>query len=245
MKAPLATKGLRWGYAGALSIGPLDLELGAGGHVAVVGPNGAGKSTLLRTLVGELSALEGEIALGGRSTSGLSSTERARRVAFLAQNPALDLELSVRELVELGRTPHLGLWGRMGADDHQAVASALSRCDLESLASRPLGAISGGERQRARLAMLLAQQAPLLLLDEPTTHLDLRRRHELFCLLAELLAEGLCIISVLHEPAEALREATRVLLLGRQGVQELSKDDPERRKALAEAFEVPLERISV
>lgn len=243
--APLSGEGLVWGYAGKLRVGPLSVELSTGEHLAVIGPNGAGKSTLLRTLVGELAPLAGSVALGGQSLPTLSSTERARHVALLAQNPPLDLELTVRELVELGRTPHLGIWGRMGGDDHEAVARALSRCDLEALAHRPLGRISGGERQRARLAMTLAQGARLLLLDEPTTHLDLRRRYELFSLLGELAGEGLTIVSVLHDPAEAFREAARVLLVGSEEVRELGGEDPRRRELLAAAFGVPVERIAI
>ncbi|MBW2733717.1 MAG: ABC transporter ATP-binding protein [Deltaproteobacteria bacterium] len=244
-KTCLALEGLCWGYAPKLRLGPLSLKLRAGEHVAVLGPNGAGKTTLLRTLVGDLEPLAGKVEISGEALETLSPPQRARRVALLAQNPQLDLELTVRELVALGRTPHLGLWGREGRSDLEAVDRALTRCDLHALALRPLGALSGGERQRARLAMTLAQGAQLLLLDEPTTHLDLRRRHELFSLLSELGQQGLTLVSVLHEPAEAFREATRVLLLGADGGHEVAKDDPERRDLLAAAYAVPVERITL
>ena len=241
---------LRWGFDRAAPLGgPLSLRLHIGECVAIVGPNGAGKSTLLHTLGGACVALGGEIRLGGTSLSALDPAQRAMRVGLLRQQPELDLGLTVRELVLLGRTPHLGRWGVPSGDDWARVEAALKSCELQKLATRPLGRISGGERQRAELAMVLALDAPLLLLDEPTSALDLRHRHGFFSLLSRLRAErGLAVVIVLHELADAFREASRVVVLGAGTGQaavarELDAGDPTRVALLAAAFEVPPELI--
>ncbi|MCK5799244.1 MAG: ABC transporter ATP-binding protein, partial [Deltaproteobacteria bacterium] len=136
------------------------------------------------------------------------------------------------------------LFGHLGAADREAVQEAIAACDLDVLASRRVGRLSGGERQRARLALALAQGAPLLLLDEPTTHLDLRRRQEIFELLKRLRSDrALIVVMVLHELAEAYTEADRVLVLSAAGAEEIAADDPTRRDRLAAAFEVSPERI--
>jgi len=236
---PLATRGLSWGHASPLGAG-LELELRAGQALALVGPNGAGKTTLLRTLAGLARPLAGEVRLQGVALGELDASECARRVALLSQAGSEDAELTVRELVELGRTPHLGLWGHLRAEDRRAVAQALELCDLSALADRQLREVSGGERQRARIALAVAQQAGLLLLDEPSSHLDLRRRHELFQQLGELRRDrGLALVMVLHELGEAYREADRVLVLSAGAFEEVSAGDPERRSKLARAYQVP------
>jgi iron complex transport system ATP-binding protein len=243
---PLALSGLAWGWPGRELGAGLRLEVGRGEAVALLGANGAGKTTLLRTCAGMLAPLAGSVALGGADAGRLRAEERARRVALLPQQLAEDEGLTVRELVELGRTPHLGLFGHLGPRDREAVAHALAACELVELAARRLSEISGGERQRARLALAVAQDAPLLLLDEPASHLDLRRRHELFELLRRLRRErGLALAIVLHEPADAFREAERVLLLHDRRAEELRADSPRRVELLARAFGVPEDRIAL
>ena len=241
--APLFAEALAWGYSSALGE-DLTLSVRAGEALAIVGPNGAGKTTLLRTLSGQISPLAGRVQLGGAPLEALPIAERAKRVAVLPQLSGVDHDLSVRELIELGRTPHLGLWGRMDREDTAAVQEALVACDLESLAERSLAQISGGERRRAQVAMCLAQRAPLLLFDEPTTHLDIRRRHELFELIKKLRQEtSLSFVLVLHDLVDAYREAERVLVLSKAGPMEIAADDEQRAEKLADAFEVPKERI--
>ncbi len=241
-RSELRLEALCWGYGERLG-GPLDLTLSAGESLALVGPNGVGKSTLLRTMAGLQPALGGRVLLKERPLR--VGRDRARQVALLEQGSGVDPSLTVRELVELGRTAHLGLFGRLRPEDRDAVEGALGSCDLLPLAARALGELSGGELQRARLALALAQQAPLMLLDEPTTHLDLRRQQELFELLATLRqARQLTQVLVLHELAAAYREADRVLVLaGEGGARELPADAPERREVLAAAFGVEPTRI--
>lgn len=240
MNAVLRAFGLAWGHVTDEPLGcGLDVTLMGGEMLAVVGPNGAGKSTLLLTLGGQISALGGRVELVGADVADIGLAERARRVAVLPQDIAPDPELTVRELVELGRTPHLGLWGRLRQQDHDAVDQALLACDLQQLKTRRLGQLSGGERQRALIALAMAQGAPLLLLDEPTTHLDLRRRAELFALLTQLRQRtGVAVVMVLHELADAFSQSTRVLVLGRGSAVELKKTDPQLKAKLAQAFEV-------
>jgi ABC-type cobalamin/Fe3+-siderophores transport system ATPase subunit len=239
----LEVSGLSCGYDAPLVSG-LSLSLGPGQTLAVVGPNGAGKTTLLRTLCGELPALEGTVAVQGTDLGRLDHLQRARLVSILLQEDAGDGGLTVRELVELGRTPYLGLWGRPGAADREAVDRALEACRLGDLAHRRLDRISGGERQRTRIAMTVAQHTALLLLDEPANHLDLKRRFELFELLSTLRQErGLAAVIVLHDLAEAYREADRVLVLGGDGAVEVPASDPDRVAKLAQAFDVPEARI--
>ncbi|MBK8480709.1 MAG: ABC transporter ATP-binding protein [Proteobacteria bacterium] len=238
---------LRWGRAAQAPLGALAaLRLVRGEALAVVGPNGAGKTSLMLTLCGALPALAGTLRLGGEALAALAPRARAQRVALLPQTLALDPELTVRELVELGRTPHLGWWGRLAPEDHAVVEGAIARCDLQVLSEQPLGRLSGGERQRALVAMTVAQQAPLLLLDEPTTHLDLRWRHQLFELLQGLRRDlGVAVVMVLHDLAEAYREADRVLVLGAGRAEELARDEPARCERLATVFGVPPDRLGV
>ncbi|MCA9665795.1 MAG: ABC transporter ATP-binding protein [Myxococcales bacterium] len=242
--AVLHSESLAWGYDASAPLGrDLQLELEPGEALAIVGPNGAGKSTLLRTLAGARAPLDGRVLVGGQDISALSLEQRARRLALLPQDEAVDLDLTVRELVQLGRTPYLGAFGRLSRDDQSAVEEALEACELAPLASRALGEISGGERQRARLAMCLAQRVPLLLLDEPTSHLDLRRRYELFEQLAALRAEReLAVVVVLHDLVDAYDAHDRVLVVADGEARVVARDD---REALARAFGVPEKRIPV
>jgi iron complex transport system ATP-binding protein len=243
--ATLEVRGLSCGYtADEPLFAELELSLSAGEALAVVGPNGAGKTTLLRTLAGLLPPLAGTVRVEGTELSRLRHHERARLVGVLSQEDLGDGTLTVRELVELGRTPYLGPWGRLGADDHAAVDRALSACHLEALVHRRLDRTSGGERQRARIAMTVAQQTALVLLDEPVNHLDLKRRFEFYELLTELRRErGLATVMVLHDLTEAYREADRVLVLGDCCGREIGSDDPERTSKLARAFGVPEDRV--
>jgi iron complex transport system ATP-binding protein len=184
-----------------------------GEWVAVIGPNGAGKTTMLRA-VASLVDFAGRIELLGDDLHRLSRGERARRVAFVAQAPTMPAEMSVLEYVLLGRTPYIGYLATERRSDHDAAEAAIERLELGGFASRRLSSLSGGERQRVVLARALAQDAPLLLLDEPTTALDVGRQQQALEIVDELRAtEGLTVLSAMHDLTLAGQYADRLLLL--------------------------------
>jgi iron complex transport system ATP-binding protein len=192
----------------------LDLQIGPG-WTALVGPNGAGKSTLLRVLAGLLPPDQGDVRLQGQDLRRLRAAERAKRLAWLAQQGEVSGELTVRDTVELGRIAHLGLLGTPGAGDLAAVERAMALTECTPWQQRRLHELSGGERQRVLLARVLATEAPLLLLDEPTTHLDAPHQvalARLFRRLAHDRAQPRAVLSVLHDLAVAL-QADRLLVM--------------------------------
>jgi iron complex transport system ATP-binding protein len=189
------------------------LEVPAGAWVCVIGPNGAGKTTLVHAIAGLLRH-SGSVRLWGRSTGDLGRRERARTVALVPQLPVIPEGVTVEQYVLLGRTPHLGLLAAEGPRDLEAVASALERLDLSWAARRRLETLSGGELRRVVLARALAQEAPLLLLDEPTTGLDLGQQLRVLELVDELrVAGGLTVIATMHDLTLAGRFAQRFALL--------------------------------
>jgi iron complex transport system ATP-binding protein len=189
------------------------LHVPPGHWTTLIGPNGAGKTTLLRAVAGVVGH-SGRVAVAGCDPRATPAPARARVLAIVWQSPLLPLDMSVREYVLLGRTAHLGMLGRAGAGDEQAAAGAIRRLDLDRLAQRRLGALSGGERQRAALARALAQEAPVLILDEPTTALDVGRQQEVLELVDELRAERrLTVLGAMHDLTLAGQYADRVALL--------------------------------
>jgi iron complex transport system ATP-binding protein len=185
----------------------------SGEWVALIGPNGAGKTTLLRAILGLVRA-RGSILAGGVELGGLSRRDLGRRIALVPQVPSLPPHMKVAEYVLLGRTPHLGYYGSETARDRDAVAAALTRLDLGSFADRRLATLSGGERQRAVIARALAQEAPVLLLDEPTASLDVGRGQQALELVDELRrGRGLTVLSAMHDLTLAAQYAERLLLL--------------------------------
>jgi iron complex transport system ATP-binding protein len=194
----LAAEGLVHAYGdGRMALDGVSCRL-ARGWTAIVGPNGAGKSTLLRLLAGLDRPRAGCVRLDGRPLLALASRARGQRIAWLAQGGEVSGELSVRETVALGRLPQLGPFGTPGAADLAAVEHAMAATGCGAWAERPLHALSGGERQRVLLARALATEAPVLLLDEPTTHLD--PQHQLALVrLVQGLAEQRTVVSVMHD----------------------------------------------
>jgi iron complex transport system ATP-binding protein len=201
-------------FGGVAAVRELSLRADDGGWVALIGPNGAGKTSALRALAG-LVPYEGRITLGGRDVHELSRRELARLVAFVPQKPETPPELTVAEYVLLGRTPHISYLGSEGRSDREAAARALRRLELERFADRRLGSLSGGELQRAVLARALAQEARVLLLDEPTTALDLGRQQLVLELVDSLRGDGLTVVSTMHDLTLAGQYADRLLLLDR------------------------------
>jgi iron complex transport system ATP-binding protein len=184
-----------------------------GEWLGLIGPNGAGKTTLLRAIA-RLVAFTGEIRLAGRPTAELPRGELARLVAVVPQDPATPPWITVAEYVLFGRTPHLGPLAKESARDREAAARALARLDLLPFADRRLGTLSGGERQRVVVARALAQEAPVVLLDEPTAALDIGHQQQALELLDVLRAEsGLTLVSAMHDLTLAAQYADRMLLL--------------------------------
>jgi iron complex transport system ATP-binding protein len=190
----------------------LSLRAESGGWTALIGPNGAGKTSALRALAG-LVPYEGDVLVDGRDARELGRRALARLVAFVPQKPETPPELTVAEYVLLGRTPHIPYLGGESGRDREAAARALRRLELDGFAERRLGSLSGGELQRAVLARALAQEAPVLLLDEPTTALDLGRQQLVLELVDSLRADGLTVVTTMHDLTLAGQYAERLILL--------------------------------
>jgi iron complex transport system ATP-binding protein len=191
----------------------IDAEVAPGEWIALIGPNGAGKSTLLRAVAG-LVPYGGSIRLGDDEVGGLPRRAVARRLAFVPQAPVLPAGMRVGEYVLLGRTAHLGPFGGESASDLEAAGRALGRLDLGDLAARRLQTLSGGEQQRAVLCRALVQEAPLLLLDEPTTSLDIGRQQQALELVAALREQSeLTVVCAMHDITLAAQYADRLLVL--------------------------------
>jgi iron complex transport system ATP-binding protein len=208
----LEAKDLHAGFGSPVLHG-ISLALAAGRWTSVVGPNGAGKSTLLRVLAGLLPA-RGGVALLGRPLSAWSRRERARRLAWLGQGEGAAEDLSVHEVVLLGRLPHQPWLAPPDDADHAAVEAALRSTQAWQWRARPLGHLSGGERQRVLLARALAVQAQVLLMDEPLANLDPPHQADWLQLVRELVGAGRTVVSVLHEISMAL-QADEVVVIER------------------------------
>lgn len=209
---------LRCAYDGREVLHGLDLELASGEFLGVLGPNGSGKSTLLRAMTGVLPLTAGEVRLFGRPLRELKRREIARRVGVVPQAGTTPFEFTVREVVGMGRTPHIGRLHGETDNDRAAVEAALERTDTRELADRLLSELSGGEAQRVIIARALAQEPELLLLDEPTAFLDLSHQVEVFELLRGLnRGESMTVLCVSHDVNLASLYCDRLVLL-RDGV---------------------------
>jgi iron complex transport system ATP-binding protein len=193
------------------------IRLGRGDFAAIIGPNGTGKTTLFRALSGFLPHWTGSITLDGKDLRSISSSDRARRMAVVPQDVFTPLPYSVREVVEMGRTCRMSRWRAPGREDCAAVDRALAAMAATDLASRPFNRLSGGERQRVMVAMALADEPDFLLLDEPTSHLDLGHAAHLLELLAARNREtGLTILLISHD-VQTVARWCRHLFLFHQG----------------------------
>jgi iron complex transport system ATP-binding protein len=193
----------------------VDLQVDRGEWVSIVGPNGAGKSTLLRFLTGAVSGT-GDLHLGGRPFGALTRRERALLVAMVPQSPVIPIGMRVIDYVLLGRTPHIRPLGVEGPHDMAAVHDALAHLDLLEFADREVTTLSGGERQRVLVARALAQGSPLVLLDEPTTALDVGHQQQVLELIDELRREHeLTVVTTMHDLTLAGQYAERLVLLDR------------------------------
>ena len=212
----LEGRGLSHRFGERSVLADVDLTLLPGSIVVALGPNGAGKTTLLRTLSGVLSPDLGEVRIEGRLLPEYSRREVAQRVAVIPRDLTVPFPFRVREMVAMGRAPRLGALGREGAEDREAVGRALARMGLARFGERAFPTLSAGERQRVLLARAFAQDAPLLLLDEPTAHMDLGHRLFVFESLRDWVhsdAEARAVLVVTHDLTLAAAFADAVLLL--------------------------------
>lgn len=195
---PLQCLGVSCGYPGRVVLTGIDLEFRPGTSTALIGPNGSGKSTLLKTLTGEVAASSGEVRVNGKLVQELSIAEIGLQIAVVPQQEHIPFRFSVWEVVMMGRlvrSPGI----RDTPEDRAAVERALRFTDCENLAHRPVNEVSGGEKQRVLLARALAQETEIILLDEPTTHLDITHQLDLCRLVRELTSMGKTIVAAMHD----------------------------------------------
>ncbi|SHK72207.1 iron complex transport system ATP-binding protein [Selenomonas ruminantium] len=207
---------LRLEYGRQLVAEDLNLTVRRAEIAAIIGPNGSGKSTLLKAMARLLPPAAGRLTLLGRDLWQLPEKEAARKIAFMPQSAMLPPDLTVAEVVRMGRLPHRSFWSSFQAADEEICRQVMELTGLLSYARRPLGSLSGGERQRARLALALAQQPEILLLDEPTTYLHDIHQLELMNIVQELHQRlGLTVLMVLHDLNQAVRYSQRLVALQR------------------------------
>jgi iron complex transport system ATP-binding protein len=210
----LAADGVRFGYGPRLVLEGVSLALERGEMLGVIGPNGAGKSTLVRVLAGIVRPATGVVRLEDRPISAWTRAERARRLALVPQDPRVEFPYTVLEVALMGRSPHLSPLALPGRHDLEVARAALERLEVGDLERRTMDELSGGERQRVFLARALAQEPAVLLLDEPTTHLDLRHQTQLHAVARTRCREaGAGVLSVLHDLNLAAAYCDRLALL--------------------------------
>jgi ABC-type cobalamin/Fe3+-siderophores transport system ATPase subunit len=241
----LQAESLRVKYGDRLVLTDISFRLDPGSILGVIGPNGAGKTTLIRALSGVASLSAGRVIAQGKDIAALSPVERARRVAVVPQARSLPASFTGWQLVLLGRTPHLNWLGHVSAKDEQCVNQALERAQALELAGRRLGELSGGEQQRLLLARALAQDAPILLLDEPTTHLDLQHQIGLLDKVRELArTEGLAVVVALHDLNLVSRYADQVALLVEGNMRAMgTPEEILQPELLGQVYQVPLQLL--
>ena len=214
MTALLSTRDLVVGYEGRTVLDGLDLDLPADTFTVIVGPNACGKSTLLRTMARLLTPRRGAVLLDGAAIRDLPTRDVARRLGVLPQSPLVPEGITVADLVGRGRQPYQRWWRQWSAEDGRAVEEAMRLADVGALADRAVDTLSGGQRQRVWIAMTLAQDTDALLLDEPTTFLDLAHQVEVLDLLHRLRAErGRTVVAVLHDLNQAARYAGHLIAM--------------------------------
>jgi iron complex transport system ATP-binding protein len=232
---------VRYPRSTASALGGVTLAAGRGLLTAIVGPNGSGKSTLVRALIGRIPLERGEIRVDGLATTGLTRADLARRVAVITQREELAFPLLVSEYVALGRFPHLGIWHAAEANDRRAIDASIDAAGVAALRERRIDALSGGEWQRVRLARALAQGGDALVLDEPTTFLDIGHEMSVFELLHGLARTGKAVLLISHQLNLVARFADQLVLLHRGAVAAAGPPDSVMRaEVLERVYEWPL-----
>ena len=239
-------RGVSVAYDGRLAVDGVDLEVASGKWLSLIGPNGAGKTSVLRAIA-RLAPFTGVVKIRDEPVTALGARQLARRVAMLPQEPQMPDGMTVAQYAMLGRSPHLGYLGREEARDRRIVADVLRRLSLEELSARSLGHLSGGEKQRAAIARALAQEASVLLIDEPTTSLDVGRQQSVLELIDQLRREqGLTVIAAMHELTLAGQYADRLaLLVGGRVVASGKPDEILTEGVIAEHFQANVRVVAM
>jgi iron complex transport system ATP-binding protein len=209
----ISVRSLALRYGAVRVIDDLSLDFPAGAVTALIGPNGCGKSTLLKSLTRIVPPVSGKIEVKGKPLGDYSAKALARTIAFLPQVLPVPDGITVRQLVAYGRSPHNDIWGRLGRDDTVAVDAALEQLDVADLVDRQVADLSGGQRQRVWVAMIVAQQTPIVLLDEPTTFLDINHQVEVLRFSRHLASAGKTVVVVLHDLNQAFRYADNIAVM--------------------------------
>lgn len=210
----LLTKDVSFEYSSSFQLDAIELHIQKGEIVSLIGPNGSGKSTFLRLISRLITPNSGEIILDGEMIRSMKSVEVAKKLAMLPQMQDHQLDLTVGELIEFGRYPHRGAYGKLTKEDDEIVHWAMEVTRLTPFKNRILQSLSGGERQRAWIAMAVAQRPQILLLDEPTTFLDISHQLDVMELVKELNAQfGMTVVMVLHDINQAARYSDRLIVL--------------------------------
>ena len=241
----LSITGVTAGYHERPVTTKIDLRVSRSKVVALVGPNGAGKSTLIRALTGVIPTTGGQVQLDGVNLLGLSPLQRARRVAVVPQQALLPEAFTVSEVVLLGRTPFLPLWAKESANDHRISRAAMEMTSVHGLADRFVGELSGGEQQRVVIARALAQEPDVLLLDEPTAHLDLKHQNSILTLVRSLAVDcRLSVLLTMHDLNQAAACAHEVALLVDGKIQAIGPPgEVFTSERLSQAYDAPVDVI--
>lgn len=241
----ISIEGLRIDIGGQEIISDLDLEIPESQVSAIIGPNGCGKSTLLRSLARVIPPRAGNILLNGVDTGTLKRKELSRRISLMAQGAVAPDEVRVTDLVARGRFPHQGMFHQWSEQDEKVVSQVLAVTGTADLARYRVSELSGGQRQRVWLALVLAQDCPVMLLDEPTTYLDIGHQYQLLQLIRSLCREqGRTIVAVLHDLQQAVRFADHLIVMKDGGV--LASGVPEEilsADLIAEVFGLEVEIV--
>ncbi len=213
MEGAITIRSASTGYGRTKVLESVDLVFDQGGFVGVLGPNGSGKTTLLRLISGVLEPWEGSVSLFGKPLSSFSRKEVARIVGVIPQESYFAFEFTVSEIVLMGRSPYIRRFGFESETDREIATQAMEQTEILHLRDRPVNRISGGERQRVVIARVLAQKPRVLILDEPTSHLDLNHQVEVYDILEKLNSEGLTVIVISHDLNLAGQYCRRLVLL--------------------------------
>mgnify|MGYP001198676471 FL=1 len=223
----------------------LSISIPTGEITVIVGPNGCGKSTLLKALARILTPTSGSVLIDGSDIQSQKTKEIAQQLGLLPQNPSSPDTIVVSDLVRRGRYPHQGIFNQWSSDDEKAVTEALSTTGLSPFADRLVDELSGGQRQRVWIAMILAQNTPIMLLDEPTTHLDIAHQIEVLELLKKLSEQnGRTVIMVLHDLNLAMRYATNLIAMSEGEIREAGRpEDIVTSQMVRDVFSIEAEVI--